>query len=154
MSKLVEWTPELISTVITLRQEGFPYKVIARKMGGQVTESAASSAYARYSKCISAEPVRIPTSAQNRAIVDLLESYYDVDRQMYLEDYTDEALAEQLNYPWTWVADLRARLYGPEDNEQAHKVDPMIATLREEGQKLAAQVQSWIEKVDTHVKAA
>lgn len=66
-------------------------------------------------------PVRKPTVQDNRRIQDQLEAWYDVNRQLYAKNFTDEAVAQHLKVPRKWVSDIRENFFGPEVNEASTK---------------------------------
>ncbi|EBA11773.1 hypothetical protein [Roseobacter sp. CCS2] len=58
-------------------------------------------------------PLREPTRAQKREIMDLLDDVYDTDNECYQRGDTDETIAELLNVMPGWVAALREDFFGP-----------------------------------------
>lgn len=64
-----------------------------------------------------AQQPREPTREDNRRILSKLDESYDEKREMYKGDWSDKRVAETLDVPRAWVADIRERVYGPDRNE-------------------------------------
>lgn len=60
--------------------------------------------------------VRESTFADKRRIRTALDEFYDEDRGTYRGDWSDRALAEKLDMPRVWVAQVRDT-YGPDKND-------------------------------------
>ncbi|MFT4076863.1 MAG: hypothetical protein QM647_15160 [Asticcacaulis sp.] len=82
---------------------------------------------------VKAEAPRQPTREENRRINDALEEHYEVAKQCYRLNFSDESLAGKLNVPRAWVSDIRDRFFGP--NVSASKLEAP-AKLREYEAKL------------------
>lgn len=68
------------------------------------------------------EPPRNPTRDERAMIHDALTTAYDNVDQRYLKDGSDKALAEKLNVPRAWVADVRSMFFGDYDrNSETEK---------------------------------
>lgn len=62
--------------------------------------------------------VRQPTLQDNRRIRSEIEDKYDESKQMYVGNWTDKLLAEELKVPRAWVTRVR-EMYGPDQNNDA-----------------------------------
>lgn len=74
------------------------------------------------------------TPAQKAAVRNLLDKHFDDAAGRYLEGYTDERIAKDLNIPWAFVTQLREAAYGP------LKSDPEVDALRKEAASLASKL--------------
>lgn len=61
-------------------------------------------------------PVREATFADKKRIRTALDEFYDEDRGHYRGDWSDRTLAEKLDMPRVWVAQVRDT-YGPDKND-------------------------------------
>jgi len=68
---------------------------------------------------ITADPPRQPTRAQRRAVDEALAHYYDPEAEMYNGSWSDKKLAEKMDVPRAWIAEVREALYGPDRSKAA-----------------------------------
>lgn len=64
------------------------------------------------------QELRKPTRAQRREIVGLLEVSYDVEKECYTGNETDETLAKVLGVMPGWVAEIREEFFGADGGNQ------------------------------------
>lgn len=63
-------------------------------------------------------PLRQPTRAQKRDIMDLLEEVYDTAAERYRQGDTDATVAEVLGVMPGWVAEIRDAFFGPDGGNE------------------------------------
>jgi hypothetical protein len=56
----------------------------------------------------------VPTAADRRRIYDAVEARYDLTGPCYTGNWTDAKLAEAVNVPRAWVAEVRGQFFGPD----------------------------------------
>lgn len=64
-----------------------------------------------------AEPARQPTREQRQTIHAAIDRNWSITGGGYAGNLSDEKLAEQLNVPRAWVAEVRDMLFGADTNE-------------------------------------
>ncbi|AFU86674.1 hypothetical protein D869_gp240 [Caulobacter phage CcrRogue] len=101
----------------------------------------------------SAEPPRAATPAENRRILEALDTHYDTNRQCYGGDMTDEKVSKELGLPRAWIAELRERVYGPERNEAQDKAAKAVVEQWAALDKLEAEMMSTLDAFDKRIKA-
>ena len=72
------------------------------------------------------------TPQQNHTIRMTLNVHYPEIGEGYLNDMTDAKVAAELQMPVAWIADIRAKLCGPEVVERLSPEEKAIAALRED----------------------
>lgn len=72
------------------------------------------------------------TPQQNHTIRMTLNIHYPEIGEGYLNEMTDAKVAAELQMPVAWIADIRAKLCGPEFVERLSPEERAIAALREE----------------------
>lgn len=87
--------------------------------------------------------VRQPTLTDNRRIRSAVEDKYDEAKQMYVGNWSDRMLAEDLKVPRAWVTRVR-EMYGPDVNNDA--------AIRAEAAKMQAK-QRVLEAIELAAKA-
>lgn len=102
-------------------------------------------------------PVAQPTREQRVVIRDELDRLYDIDKARYTTDWSDKKLAEKLDVPRIWVANIRADFFGDNDtNEKAiadtTKLDAGIAEAEAASARLLEMAQE-AEKLASDLKA-
>ena len=93
-----------------------------------------------------AEPPRQPTLADNRRIRDALDELYDEGAGHYRGAANDKAVAEKLNVPTAWVANVRENFYGPERSEASERASAEIAAIWKKMEETTQQINEVSEK--------
>lgn len=96
--------------------------------------------------------VRQPTREERRKIVDFLDGNYDLDKQCYIGDLNDQAVATKLNLPRAWVSEERERMYGPEANQAGEKLVERYDELVAKAGKIETDVVALMERADACIK--
>lgn len=99
------------------RGYGKDYKTFEEPGGTWAWEATAQPAQPALA-LVAAEPPPRPTQAANRRIRDELDACYN-EGVGYAGSWSDAKVAESLDVPRAWVAELREALYGPDTNEEA-----------------------------------
>uniref|UniRef100_A0AB74UMI7 Modular polyketide synthase n=1 Tax=Caulobacter phage BL57 TaxID=3348355 RepID=A0AB74UMI7_9VIRU len=99
------------------------------------------------------KPPRAATPAENRRIIEALDTHYNTLKQCYIGAWTDKKVADELNLPWAWVAEMRERVYGPERNEAAEVAGAELKKHWETLGKLETDVLTAFDKFDEQIKA-
>lgn len=71
----------------------------------------------------------VATRTDNRAIMDELETVYDVEGQRYRGSMSDAAVSEKLKMPRIWVRQVREQFYGAYDRNETKEKE--VQSLRE-----------------------
>lgn len=105
-----------------------------------------------------APPPPKPTVADRRRIGEALDEHYDTDAGRYRKAFSDDAVAQKLNVPRAWVAEVRAFSYGEgagneSDIEKAGKLDAAIQLAENAVTRIFEMAQE-AEKIAADLKAA
>jgi len=97
-------------------------------------------------KPMKAEQPRQPTQADKTRIRRELMDYYDEALGLYLDDFSDRKLGENLNVPFAWVANIRDAMgLGPDKNEAGGQFNEAIKLAKDEAKKLRADAEANLE---------
>lgn len=135
-------TSQQISNIQTVHQQlkRFDWKIYGKKL--TCDQCVALKKESKLQKKINNVTVmREPTRAQKRAITQLLEDVYDVDRGCYTKAETDKTVANVLGdgILFGWVAQIREDMFGPDGNEN--------------DQLSIGEAHLWVDKADKQIKA-
>jgi len=76
-----------------------------------------------------AAPPRSPSRDEKRIILAELQQNYLDEKRGYAADWSDKRIAEDLNVPAAWVANLREENFGPNTSEAVTKAETEIAAF-------------------------
>lgn len=82
-----------------------------------MNDTAAPTSEGDRRQALAADPPPVATREDNRAIHEAIEVAWNVDRDCYLRDGSDLALAKRLDKPRAWVAAVREQFFGPDTCE-------------------------------------
>lgn len=97
---------------------------------------------------VAAAPAREATREDKRRIRGALDDHYDDRRQMYVDHWTDQKLADKLSVPRAWVANIREEFYGPAQTEEAVKLLGPINELESKATRLESDALSVAERAE------
>lgn len=121
---------------------------VTQDVAGQAMTSAALSP-----NILAADPPRIPTREQRRAVGEGLYDHYLVEKDCYREGFSDKTLAAKLAVPARWVADIREALgFGPDCNEAGAIFTAELASIAKEIAQISDDVLGRIEGVEKRLK--
>lgn len=94
---------------------------------------------------------RNPTVHDRRRIMEALESLYDIKSCCYTGLNTDATVANDLDVPRSWVADVRAQFFGDLNvNEEEHRLTAEVSEALVEFKSLKGrlgQMEGRLEKL-------
>jgi hypothetical protein len=94
------------------------------------------------------EQPRVPTRAQKREIMDMLETAYDVSAERYTGGDTDDTVADVLKVMPGWVAQIREEFFGPDGgNEDIEKLSTDIDAFLKSSNEIAKEASTAVEKL-------
>ncbi len=105
-------------------------------------------------KTVKTEPP-VPTRAQKRSIMDLLEDVYDVESECYCQGDTDETVAGVLGLPPAWIEQLREEFFGPTGaNEDMQKLSVDVLKLLRASETQRRDAVAHLVKLDVTIADA
>lgn len=98
------------------------------------------------------------TPAQKRSVRGLLDAHFDEGLGRYLDNYSDERIASELNLPRAGVEYVRNSSYGPirvpPEMEAAEKAVAVLEARMQPAEKTAAEIAKLLEEAKSLVEAA
>lgn len=92
-----------------------------------------------------ADEPRQPSPAERRRVLEEVEARWNTAKGCYEKAWTDKALAESLNVPRAWVADVREQFFGAEKNEAR---DAVVAEAKAIRTEIEALQTDFLERFD------
>ena len=100
-------------------------------------------------------PLRQPTRAQRRDIMDMLRDVYDVEAECYKNGDTDDAVADVLDVMPGWVAAIRSEFFGENaGNQDMTALSGQVETFLKEARALVAKRDSETGAITAAIKLA
>ncbi|HLZ24528.1 MAG TPA: hypothetical protein VKQ30_20630 [Ktedonobacterales bacterium] len=97
---------------------------------------------------VRAEPPRQMTRENRRVIFEQLNGVYDTKGLTYLDDWTDQAVADGLGVPRAWVTAMREENFGPAgDNKGIKDLIAEAQKISDMGKDLASRISAFEAKV-------